>query len=85
MKRARMTAKFVAAIEANEKSLADLASTCDLSPQQLSALTRGFPAGPSKQTRLLKLAKALGLKPADALRACVQTTTGFRNKDRGAR
>ena len=57
----------------------------DLSAQQLSALTRGFPAGPSKQTRLLKLAKSLGLKPADALRDCVQTTTGFRNQDRNAR
>ena len=85
MKRAKMTAKFVAALEASDRTLADLASTCDLSPQQLSALANGFPAGPSKQTRLLKLAKVLGVKPADALRACVQTTTGFRNQDRSAK
>ena len=31
LKRARMTAKFIAAVEASEKTLAELAATCDLS------------------------------------------------------
>jgi hypothetical protein len=83
--RARCTAKLIAAVENSEHTISALAEQHKFHPAQLSALLHGMPAGPSKQTRLLALAKHLGVKPEDALRACVQTTTGFRNRDRNAR
>ena len=61
-KRARVTARLVAAVEKNDQTIAALAEKHDLHPAQLSALLRGAPAGPSKQARLVKLAKSLGLK-----------------------
>lgn len=78
MKRARVTARLVAAIEKNEQTIAALAEAHGFHPAQLSALLRGAPAGASKQARLVKLAKSLGLKPEQALAATFTTTSAWK-------